>query len=192
MKALVYTRFADGGVSVCYPVPQIIAYMTGGGGYWDDQPRGFLDELVRRKTCPELQNGHPVPDEDTARRFVNAMQWGGCTTAEALEVIAGHDCERFGNLIELQDTEELPSRHFRDAWKRSTNGGPVGVNLEQARRIQWQKIVQAVSTENQRRELDLFGGPLIKLPKLTLQSAIRNARDVEELERVWLPELPRL
>ena len=188
MKALVFTRHADKGVTVTYPILSIFDYMTGGGGYWDEYPRGFLDELIRRKTCPHLQKGNPVKP-DAARRFVNAMQFGGLTTAEAWGVIAGHDCERFGHLVELQDTEELPDRWFRDAWKRSANGGPVGVDLQAARYIQWNHIVRAVRAENRKREQDLFGPPELKVNRIEYAAAIKHARDEQELRKVWPPNL---
>lgn len=188
MKALIYTRHADKGVSVCYPITDLFAYMTQGGGYWNDRPRGYLDELVRRKTCPILQKGTPASQE-AAVKFVRAMQFGGLTTAEAWDVFRLHDCERYGFNVDMIDTDELPDRWFRNAWSRSANGGPVSVDMSKARVIQWERIAAAVSRENKRRELDLFGLPPIRLPKVTLQSAIKNARDDQELRRIWLDGL---
>lgn len=186
MKSLVYTRRADGGVSVCHPMPEILRWMTGGGGYWDDRPRGFLHELVRRKTCPELQRGNVVT-EDAAWRFVNAMQFGGCTTGEAWHAIAEHDCARFGTLIEIQDTDDLPDRWFRDAWKRSANGGPVSVDLEKARPIQLAHIARATERQNRLiNRLSLWGLRKRVMPQWhTLALAVNHARDEHELRKVW-------
>lgn len=181
MKRIVYTRHSDGGVDVCVPVPEIFRIMQC-GGYWDDRPRGF----VQRQIDLQIEGGI-APDH--ARRFAHAVAFGGCSEAEAWDIIKDRDCARHGTLHELIDTSELPDRWFRDAWKRSANGGPVGVDLEKARIIQWQKILAAVSQENKRRELDLFGLAPIKLPKLTYQNAIRHARDDEELRRIWVPGL---
>jgi hypothetical protein len=89
------------------------------------------------------------------------------------------------------DVSDLPDRWFRDAWRRSANGGPPSVDLEKARPIQWRRIVSAVNAENKRRSLDLFGKSPIKLPKVSLQSAIKNARDDVELRRIWPESLPR-
>jgi hypothetical protein len=165
--------------------------MTSGGGYWDDRPRGFLDELVRRKTCPELQKGANVT-QDAAWKFVKAMQWGGLTTAETWPVFAAHDCERFGHDVQLLRYDELPDRWFRNAWTRKgSNSGLPYVDLELARPIQWKRIHSAVSRENKRRAADLFGAPEIKLNKAHYQAAIKNARDAEELRKVWEPSLPR-
>ena len=181
-RSIVYTRH-DGGVSVTTPAREMFSIMQF-GGYWNDRPRGFVEVQIERQIADGI-------DPDHARRFAHAVAFGGCTEAEVWEIIRDRDCARHGVLHELIDVGELPDRWFRDAWSRSANGGPVSVSLEKAKPIQWARLVSAVSRENKRRELDLFGGPPIKLPKITLQSAIRNARDAEELERIWLPELPR-
>ena len=192
MKRIVFTRPSDGGVTVTTPTGWALDIMCNGGGLWDDRPRGFLDELVRRKSCPTLQKGRHIT-EAAAWRFVNAMQYGGCTTAEAYDIIREHDCTRGGDgiLHELMDWDELPDRWFRDAWYRSSNGGPISISLEKARPIQWRKLLAAVEQENKRREFDLFGKAAIKLSKQEYQRAIRNARDDQELRKIWIPSLPQ-
>lgn len=186
---IAYTRHSDGGVTICQPTAWAMGLMTGGGGMWADQPRGYLDELVRRKTCPILQKGAPC-SERAAWRMVKALRWGGLTTAEAWDTIRAHDCERFGHSETLISFDDLPDRWFRDAWTRErSNSGVPYVDVEKARAIQWQKLQAAVSRENKRRELDLFGLPPISLQKITYQSAIKNARDADELRRVWPEEL---
>ena len=186
-KALVYSRH-EGGVSVCFPTTEAMRSMTGRGGYWDDHPRSFLDELVYRKTSPDLQRGHHIT-EDAAWRFVRAMQYGGCSTAEAYEIIAEHDCSRFGDLIELQDTEEFPDRWFRDAWRRSRNGGPISVDLVKAKKIQMDKIKASISEKNKPR---IALGRKVTIPAWwDIGSAVRRARDTEELRKIWPEELTK-
>lgn len=181
-ERLVYTAKADGRVVVVHPSAQCMAWM-GTGGRWNGERRGFLDEQIDR----QIAAGH---QPDAVRKFCRAIMFGGCTDAEALAVIRDRDCAHLGDMIELYDMDELPSdRWFRDAWRRSSNGGPISIDLEKARPIQWRKIIAAVSQENKRRELDLFGLAPIKLPKLTYQNAIRHARDDEELRRIWVPGL---
>lgn len=176
MKRIVYTRYSDGGVDVCTPAPEIFRIMQC-GGYWDRMPRGFVDRQI------ELQiEGGVAPDH--ARRFAHAVAFGGCSEAEVWDIIKDRDCARHGTLHELMDTSELPDRWFRDAWRRSPNGGPVGVNIGIARLIQWQKIYEAVQEENKRRAWNLFGKRPIKLNKLEYQAAIKRARDDEELRRI--------
>jgi hypothetical protein len=161
------------------------------GGYWSDRPRGFLKEIVRRKTCPTLQKGAPL-SEGSAWAFVNALQWGGLTTQEAWHVIKLHDVDRYGVDAQVIRRDELPDRWFRDAWTRQgSNSGLPYVDLELARPIQWKRIHSAVSRENKRRAADLFGKPELKLNKTQYQTAIKNARDAEELRKVWEPSLPR-
>jgi hypothetical protein len=117
-KRIIYTR-PDGGVSICAPSLTALRYMTGGGGRWDGFPRGFLDRQI------ELQAGHGV-GEWAAARFVRAMQFGGLTTAEAYAIMRDRFCAHLGTGCELWDVEEIPTdRIYRDAWRRSHNGGPI-------------------------------------------------------------------
>lgn len=182
MKSIIYTRH-DGGVSVCIPSPEIFRVMQN-GGFWNDKPRGYVQTQIERQIADGIAPDH-------ARRFAHAVAFGGVTEPEVWDIVKDRDCARHGTLHELTDTDELPGRWFRDAWSRSHNGGPPSIDLEKAKPIQWRRLVQAVSQENKKRELDLFGGPRIRIPKMSIQSAIRNARDAEELERIWIPGLPR-
>lgn len=118
----------DGSVSITMPTHEALYYMTGPGGYWNGYPFGFQAELVRRKTCPILQKGHPCTRE-AATRFVKAMQWGGRSCEEAWDIIAQHDVARHGGkAVEVMHIVELPKdRRFRDFWRRSANGGPIYV-----------------------------------------------------------------
>ena len=182
-RAIVYSSF-KGGVEVCHPSPEIFAIMSH-GGWWDLAPRGFVDAQIERQISSGI-------DRDHATRFAKAVAFGGVTESEIWGIIKDRDCARHGTLHELIDISELPDRWFRDAWRRSANGGPVGVDLAKARNIQWGKIVDAVSQENKRRHLDLLGPAPIKLRKMTYQNAIRHARDDEELRRIWPQNLPQL
>jgi hypothetical protein len=172
-----------GGVAVFTPLIDL-GWMAR-GGYWGKAPRGFLGEIVRRKSCPKLQKGRHI-SEAAAWRFVEAMQWGGLTTQEAWDVIREHDAERLGHDAQLIRLDELPGYWFRDAWTRErSNSGLPYVDLEKARRIQWTRIASAVARENKRRSLDLFGGRPIRVQRMQIERAIRNARDAEELRRIW-------
>lgn len=191
-KHILYTRKSDNGVSVCTPMPWLFARGCNGGGLWDDMPRGFLDELVRRKSCQTLQNGRHI-SEDAAWRFVKAMQFGGLTTSEVWEVVRLHDCTRGddGTLHDLIDTADLPDRYFRDAWTRSANGGPIRIDVEKAKHIHWGRLINCVSWENDRRAKLLHELPPIDFNANTYRSAIKNARDEEEVRRTWPSSLPR-
>lgn len=174
MRAILTTDWA-GGVRVTYPMPEIFDVMSR-GGYWNDRPRGFLLRQI------ELQIEAGI-DPDHAKRFAYAVQFGGLTTAEIYEVLRDRDCARHGKDHDLINPAELPDRWFRDAWSRGHNGGPVWVNLERARVIQRAKIDEAVGKENSRRRG--LRKRLYKLDELAIDAGIRNARDDDELRRVW-------
>lgn len=181
-KRIVYTRH-DGGVSICCPSGWAIAMMSC-GGMWRDMPRGFCDQQVERQIARGVT-------QDVAWRFVNAMQFGGCTTAEALEIIRDRDCAHRGTAIELWNIEDVPpDRWFRDAWRRSHNGGPVSVDLKSAKPIQFAKIAHAVNAENKRRAQDLerFDQKL-DLDFHKIKASILASRDEVELRHVWPKEL---
>lgn len=187
---LVFTRFEDDGVSVTHPSHEALYYMTGPGGYWNGYPFGFLNELVRRKSCPILQRGHACTKE-AATRFVKAMQFGGKSCEEAWDIIAQHDCARFGHLIEVQHVDELPpDRWYRDAWYRSANGGPIMVSLDRARLIQLQHIGNVTYEFNRWNERNLK--PTIAHDADAIQRAIDDAPDLETLRQVWPDNLPRV
>ena len=176
-KRIVYTCH-DGSVSVCIPTDWAIKALAS-GGFWGARPRGWYDRQVESQVARGV-----LPD--AASRYVRAMITGGCTTAEALAIIRDRDCAHLGTQIELQDASDLPAdRWFRNAWSRSANGGPIGVNLELARPIQWQKARDAVAAANkQRAESFVAQGP-IEPDWGTIRQAITNARDEKELRAIW-------
>jgi hypothetical protein len=210
-KRIVYTR-PDGGVAVCAPSLTALRFMTGGGGRWDPPPgkmwhrwhdkSHLIDVLYhsrgQRFIAPtwflNAQIDAQAKDgvgERAARRFVHAMQFGGCTDAEAYELMRDRFCVHQGTGIELWDDADIPQdRWFRDAWVRSHNGGPIDVSLSKARGVQFRRINDAVEIENNRRrqDINLFDRP-IQPDWSALRDAIRRAADVGDLRRVWPSEL---
>ena len=182
-KRIVYTRHADGGVSICCPSDWAVT-MMGCGGLWQDQPRGMAD----RQIASMVERGIR---EDVAARYANAVMFGGCTTAEALEIIRDRDCAPHGTGIELWDLSEVPrDRWFRDAWRRSHNGGPISIDLRLAKPIQFARIKTALAAENRRRaeDMDSFDA-LIEVDFLKLRESIRAVRDEIELRHIWPAQL---
>lgn len=181
-----------GGVTVLAPSVNALRFMAV-GGRWPDAPPGFLDEQIERHVNDSRNHdGTDVPPvrRDVAARFVRAMQFGGLTEHEAWQVTRQKDCERWGTACEIMRLDELPGdRWFRDAWSRSHNGGPIVIDLKKARQQQWRRLHAAVTQENKRRDLDLFGAAEIKLDKLTWQKAMVDARDEDELRKVWIEGL---
>jgi hypothetical protein len=182
MKRIVYTAH-DGSVAICAPTDWIMTALCC-GGLWDHFPRGFIDTQIERQIARGVK-------ADAARRYANAVQFGGCTTAEAFEIIRDRDCAHLGTAIELWDVDDIPAdRWFRDAWRRSHNGGPISIDLARARPIQFRHISNAVKLENQRRqsELDSFDS-LIEVDLPGLREKIIQARDEMELRTIWPGEL---
>lgn len=176
-KRIVYTRY-DGGVSVCIPTADIFRIMQV-GGYWNDRPHGFVEAQIERQI-----KGHIHPD--AARRFAHAVAFGGCSEAEAWAIIRDRDCGHLGRLHELHDVSDMPGdRWFRDAWRRSPNGGPINISMDLARPIQWQKARAAAKKERERREGCLEPMKPLRIAWQSIRAAIRHARDPDELRKVW-------
>jgi hypothetical protein len=182
MRRILFSR-PDGGVSVCTPSANCIRWMAT-GGRWADKPRGFVDVQIER----QIAAGHRP---DAAARFARALAFGGLTEREALEVIRDRDCGHLGVAHELIDPDELPDRWFRDAWRRSHNGGPVSVDITKARPIQWGRIRSVVKAENKRRADAFEETPEITLDWGALRSAIKRAGDADDLRRIWPEALGR-
>lgn len=170
MMRIVYTR-VDGGVSVCIPDPNCLRIMTGGGK--GEPVRGWCETQIERRIA---EGRNP----DGAARFVRAVAFGGLTTAEALAAIRDCDALHLGSGHELWTPDELPDRWFRDAWRRSGNGGPIRIDLDAARPIQWRQLRQRAREATQ----DDY------IPDQTdwgrVRAEIHRARDVDDLRRVGI------
>jgi hypothetical protein len=135
MRAIVLTR-PDGGVDIVHPSRSAISWLER-GGLWADFPPGFVDSQIAQQTA----DGFPYW---AVVRYCRAMVTGGKTEAEAFEIIRDRDCGNRGTAFEAWDRADLPTdRWFRDAWRRSHNGGPIGVSIRSARKIQADRIKDA-------------------------------------------------
>ena len=179
MKRIVFNRH-DGGVSICAPTDWAIS-MMGCGGLWDEFPRGYMEVQIER----QIARGVP---KDVARRYALAMQFGGCTTAESLEIIRDRDCAPHGTAMELWDYDDVPTdRWFRDAWCRSHNGGPISISMKLARPIQLKHIGNALKLKNDKRQSELLAP--IECDIETIRQNVLMARDEVELRLIWPREL---
>lgn len=135
-RFIVYTR-PDRGVDVCAPSLTCMGFMGNGGGRWNDiiphQPLGFLDRQIAEQAKHGVGERH-------ARRFVMALHKGGCSSSEAYEIMRDRYCVHLGTGHELWDKEDFPDRWFRDAWRRSHNGGPIYIDMGAARKTQLRRI----------------------------------------------------
>lgn len=163
MRAIMYTR--DGGVSICYPARACLRALTG-GGCWANFTRGFIDVQVERQIARGISTS-------VALRFARAMVSGGCTDAEALAIIRDRDCAQ-GIAHELVDPYvDLPDRWFRNAWRRSHNGGTIYVHMPTARNIQFDRIRRAAETARADLQIERW------------RERVRRAMSPDELARVW-------
>lgn len=130
------------------------------------------------------------------------MMFGGLTTNEALGLIRDRDCAHRGTGIELWNVADVPSdRWFRDAWRRSHDGGPIWVDLDIARDIQRKRIKSAIEQWNKRAAEDeeaaffagrLTNGPaIIEFDRHRIRDSLWGAATPEAINRVWPDDLPR-
>lgn len=170
-RFIVYTR-KDGAVSICAPSLTALRYMTGGGGRWDEilhTDREFLD----RQIAAQAKDG---VGERAARRFIRAMQFGGLTTAEAYDVMRDRFCSHRGTGCELWTRDEISDRWFRNAWRRSPNGGPIRIDMRIARKLQLRHIRML----SESHKLELLMDRWLR--------RVRAARDLEHLRSI-LPDI---
>ncbi len=179
MRCIVSTR-PDGGVSITHPTAEFMTIFTNGGapaGYFLGMTRdGQIASFVKRGIR-----------EDVAVKWMDALLLGGLTDAEAYELIRDKDTKPEWTGNELWDRTELPTdRWFRDAWKRSHNGGPIYIDLNIARRIQFREIQTAVHVENERRKKDFdLWQSQFECNMAAVREMIRSKNEPLELRRVW-------
>lgn len=174
----VATENETGNILINYPKRPCVRVMSC-GGWWSEHPnpRGYVEIQIER----QIRDGR-LPD--AARRFAHAVQFGGHTTAEALEIIKDRDLGHIAHDIDFIDREELPDRLFRNAWVRNRRGNSaIAIDMRKARRIQLERLKLGFQRANHRRMM--LGRKLIEPEWLTLGKAIRHARDTDELGRVW-------
>ena len=164
MQVIISTR-PDGGVSVTYPTSEVMQILTHGGA-----PEGYFGrKLDREWEIEKFVRGGKL--ERVAVRWIDAVICGGLTDAQAYELIAEKDTDPSWSGKELWQRHEVPSdRWFRDSWRRSRNGGPIRIDLEDARGRQ---IARAIAIQA-KRVADLR-------KQLTAARILR--RDVNAIER---------
>ena len=180
MPRCIVSTMLDGGVALTSPSKEIMDIFTRGGapeGYWsridwDAQ----IASMVRRGI-----------HEIVAVKWVQHLRSGGLTDAEAYELIRDKDTLPGWTAGELWDRSEVPADWwFRDAWKRSHNGGPIYVDLNIARCIQFREIQTAVHVENERRKKDFdLWQSQFECDMAAVREMIKRKNDLLELRRVW-------
>lgn len=136
----IVTTAPGGRVLITTPSLTAMCFMTCGGGRWDDvipyELPGFLELQIAEQAT------HGV-GEHAARRFVEAMQEGGRSADEAYGIMLERFAAPLGTGHELWATEDLPTdRTYRDAWRRSANGGPILIDQRKVMEIDETRIAR--------------------------------------------------
>ena len=180
MKCLVHSR-PDGGVSITHPTPRTFRAITEGGGLLTAYGLTF-----ERALAVMLANGR---DERQASRWLKALEYGGLSEADAWDAVRWRCVDPSHTAAEVCDFSEVPAdRWFRNAWRRSPNGGPVWIDLERAKPVQRWRIAGALAEENARRQQRLDDP--IGVDFSGLRRATERAADLEELRGIWPSQLP--
>ena len=177
---IVSTR-PDGGVSITYPSSEIMSWLTLGGA-----PKGYFDCPIDWDAQIEDMTSRGIYS-DVAERYVRGVLCGGFTDAEAYGLLRDRDTKPEWSGKELWDRSEIPvDRWFRDAWRRSKNGGPIYIDLQRAKPVQFGRIRAAIDIENKRRQNDinLFDIP-VDCDFIEMRKRIRDANDEIKLRRIW-------
>jgi hypothetical protein len=199
MQHIVYTM-PDRTVKVVAPAARWMTGLRNGGGLmgcWID--RVCIEDTTRRFLDTQIERKAGRMGVDAARRFVMSSAFGGCTTAEAYDVIADADARPYGTAAELIDAADLPSRWFRAAWRRSREGGPIWIDFEAAKQLQAEYIANAVTLWNKDAECEDLaqsllrptnGPPIIELDRAAMRRRFAEVRSMAQLQCVWPADLP--
>lgn len=82
--------------------------------------------------------------EAFAAQWIDALVHGGYSEREAVLLIAEFSMPAFATAVQLVDVNEIPTdRRYRDAWRRSSNGGPIWIDDDRAREIDEARLWEA-------------------------------------------------
>lgn len=124
------------GVVVTAPSPRAVWFLMH-GGRWPWRPAAWREDQIAR----QIADGIP---ERVAVAWVKALHAGGLTEADALWLIAERDALRHGTALEIVDISDIPTdRTYRNAWRRSMNGGPIYLDEEAVVRIDEERLWRA-------------------------------------------------
>ena len=148
----------NGSVSIIIPAPQCIDTLRDGGGistafmsrtgfrdwlkgshnwktimgwWWRDEVP--LDLAIAWEAEKFVRDTSWRPDrkdrEALAQRWINALHLGGLSEREAVALIIEKDAPAWSTAHEIVNVSDLPQdRTYRDAWRRSHNGGPIYID----------------------------------------------------------------
>ncbi len=89
---------------------------------------------------PNWRPDRPEADRQRlARAWCMAKTFGGLEESEAIDLIVAKDATPWSS-VEIMDQSELPARQWRNAWRRSSNGGPIWIDDKAAEAIMWENF----------------------------------------------------
>jgi hypothetical protein len=184
MNRIVFTR-PDGGVSITQPSQEFMDWLSN-GGYFKTLAPGIIEPWIELK----ISQGR---DPGGVKKFAIALRDGGHSTAECYGLMRDFECLHKGTGFELWSLEDIPAdRWFRNAWIRSPNGGPIDIDMDAARKIQFSRVKGASDEENEKRKSDLKRfDDLIDLPWGKIRDQIQAAEEPKQLRSIWPQELSK-
>jgi hypothetical protein len=88
------------------------------------------------------------PDRTDRNEF--AFKWiaglirGGYSEQDAVALIGEYSKPPFATALEIVDIDDIPTdRTYRNAWRRSSNGGPIWIDEDLAQRIDEERAWRA-------------------------------------------------
>ena len=137
----ILTTLPDGGVTITCPSERAVSCLmrgaTGPWHPWFGMPWWFGAVQFSRMISAGIM-------PTAAYRYVRTMFVGGVSRRDAIGIIAARDCGHMGTAIEIVDISEIPTdRTYRNAWRRSQNGGPIWIDDAAAIRIDEQRLWRA-------------------------------------------------
>lgn len=205
IERIVATR-PDGGVNVVVPGQGCFVACTG-AGLPGRRSRAWRRRQVANFMKPGLdrRTGRPTPGlaRDLAERWVAAVAFGGLTAGDYFSLLGQKDAGAGARAIELLTLFDLPAdRWFRNAWRRSPDGGAIFADLSAARGCHLQNLDELVrrwnAAELRRDDAARLAGRSTNGPALIdwpperrrLVAALAAAGDWQSIRAVWPAGLP--
>lgn len=126
----------------------------------------------------------PGDREAILTEWINGLRYGGLSYDDAIRLIARKDHPSDGIAMEIVRREAINSdRWFRNAWRRSANGGPIYIDMDRARVAQKERIAIA-SMLDDRGIWDRVTAPLPPIDWSKISREVEAAACLEDLRRV--------
>lgn len=209
IERIVATR-PDGGVNIVAPSERCLLVCTGAGAAAADpwrQTAAWRRRQVANFQRPGIdrRTNRPIPGltKAIAERWVEAFTFGGLTLPEFFGLLGDKDAGRGASAIQLTTLFDLPAdRWFRDAWRRSRDGGPIVGAVAAARGCHLRNLDELVRRWNRAEwerddaaHLDgrrTNGPALIDWPaeRPRILAAVSAAGSLPEIRAIWPDNLP--